>query len=355
MISENKIQTEYHRRQHRDRSAPPRCVQSEILQFLGRCRGKLNRFATHAGPGFTALLRCVNLDKVRQGSDLRVRIFLTLCINMKKSIVGLLCACNNVVALAQNDAPGCKDNPMFNRMPNTEIVECSSNFDELDIPLADEKKETREGTKTAIQYVYMLEEATAPSFFQIVRNFENAITRSGGKRIYYSKDAGVATFATKARGKDVWVVLSDFSGSKRGNFELVTLEIEGMKQDIRADEMLESINKNGLIALQINFETGKSDIKPDSFSIVDQIAAMLAAERTLKVSIEGHTDNTGTAQSNKTLSENRAKAVVAALVAKNIDRNRLSSKGWGQEKPLTDNSKEEGKARNRRVEIVKVR
>lgn len=260
-----------------------------------------------------------------------------------------------MMASAQDDAPGCKDNPMFNRMPKTQIVECSSNFDELEIPVADEKKETREGTKTAIQYGYMLEEATAPSFFQIVRNFENAITRNGGKRIYYSKDAGVATFATSARGKDVWVVLTDFSGSKRGNFELVTLEIEGMKQDISANEMLASINKNGSIALQINFETGKSVIKPDSTAIVDQIAAMLSSERAMKVSIEGHTDNAGTAESNKALSENRAKAVVAALVTKNIDRSRLSTKGWGQEKPLADNSKEEGKAKNRRVEIVKIK
>ena len=274
---------------------------------------------------------------------------------MKKTIFALVCACNTVMALAQDDAPGCKDNPLFNRMPKTQITECSSSFDELEIPVADEKKETREGTKTSTQYAYMLEEATAPSFFQIVRNFENAITKNGGKRIYYSKDGGVATFATNAKGKDVWVVLNDFGGGKRGNFELVTLEIEGMKQDISANEMLEAINKNGSVALQINFETGKSVIKPDSAAIVDQIAAMLASERTMKVSVEGHTDNAGTSDANKTLSDNRAKAVVAALVARNIDRSRLSSKGWGQEKPLADNSREEGKAKNRRVEIVKVR
>ncbi|WP_394992005.1 OmpA family protein [Emticicia sp.] len=273
---------------------------------------------------------------------------------MRKLILPFLFVYTSISVSAQEDATGCKDNPRFNRMPNTVIGECSSNFDEMEISMSADIKETKEGTKTTIQYNYVLEEATAPSFFQIVKNFENAILKSGGKRIYYSREAGVATFLTKSTSKDVWVVLSDFGGTKKGNFELIILEIEGMKQDINANEMLEAINKNGSIALQINFETGKSAIKPESQTIIDQIAAMLTSEPSLKVSIEGHTDNTGIPASNKTLSENRAKSVVLALVAKGIDKTRLSSKGFGQEKPVADNGTEEGKAKNRRVEIVKM-
>lgn len=252
------------------------------------------------------------------------------------------------------DVEGCKDNPMFSRMPNTVIGECSSNYDEMEIPMGDDKKETKEGTRTAISYVYELEEATAPSFFQIVKNFENAILKTAGKKVYYSKDAGVASFLTKSGSKDVWVVLNDFGGSKKGNFELVTLVVEGMNQDISAGEMLKAINKNGLVVLQINFETGKSVIKTESEIIVDQIAAMLASDLALNVSIEGHTDNVGTATNNKILSEGRAKSVMMSLIAKGIDKSRLSSRGWGQEKPVADNATDEGKARNRRVEIVKL-
>jgi OOP family OmpA-OmpF porin len=258
------------------------------------------------------------------------------------------------IALSQEDAPGCKDSPMFTRMPNTLISQCSSNYDELSIPMGADKTETKEGTKTSIQYDYEKEEATAPSFFQIVKNFENAIVKTGGKRVYYSKDAGVATFFAKSGGKDVWVVLNDYSGAKAGNFELNILEIEAMKQDISASDMLEAINKNGSVSLQINFETGKSAIKPESQVIVDQIAEMLKTNPGLKVSIEGHTDNVGSAAANKTLSESRAKSVVASLVLKGIDKTRLSSKGWGQEKPVADNGTDEGKAKNRRVEIVKI-
>ncbi|MEO8167580.1 MAG: OmpA family protein [bacterium] len=254
---------------------------------------------------------------------------------------------------AQEDAPGCKDNPMFNRMPNYVIGDCSSNYDEVDIAMGIEKSEKKEGTKTFTQYNYALEEATAPSFLQIVRNFENAIAKTGGKRIYFSKEAGVATLFTKSGGKDVWVILNDGAGAKTGNFELTTLEIEGMKQDITANDMLNELNKSGFIALYINFETGKSIIKPESQKIVDQIAEMLKGNSSLKVGIEGHTDNVGTPASNKTLSESRAKSIMNAVTDKGIDKSRLSAKGWGAEKPIGDNKTEEGRAKNRRVEIVK--
>lgn len=275
-------------------------------------------------------------------------------LQMKKVFINLFFALISISVSAQEDAPGCKDNPMFNRMPNMLIGECSSNYDQMEIPINNDSKETKEGTKTFIQYNYELEEATAPSFFQIVKNYENALIKMGGKRIYYSSDAGVATLFTKKAGKDIWVVLNDFGGSKKGNYQLTILEIESMKQEISASDMLEAINKSGSIALEINFETGKSTIKPESQAIVDQIAAMLLSDASLKVSIEGHTDNAGTALANKTLSENRAKAVVQVLVAKGIDKTRLSSRGWGQEKPVADNTTEEGKAKNRRVVIVKM-
>jgi outer membrane protein OmpA-like peptidoglycan-associated protein len=275
---------------------------------------------------------------------------------MRKSIYTLimLLLVSLSVYAQEEDKTGCKDSPMFNRMPNTSIVECSSNYDEMEIRLSAETTEKKEGTKTTLQYVYNLEEATAPSFFQIVKNFENAITKTGGKRIYYSSEGGVATFMTRSGGKDVWVVLNDFGGGKRGNFELNILEMEGMKQDIAAGEMLQALNTTGSIALYINFETGKSIIKPDSQGTIDQIGQLLKDNPGLKVSIEGHTDNVGPAAANQVLSENRAKSVMNAIVAKGIDKARLSSKGWGQTKPVAENNGESGKAKNRRVEIVKL-
>lgn len=274
---------------------------------------------------------------------------------MKKLLsLFILTICCTFTTLAQEDVPGCKDSPMFNRLPNMVITECKSNFDELEFPTGPDKVEKKEGTKTFIQYGYSLEEATAPSFFQIVKNFENAITKFGGKRIYYDKDLGAATFLGKSEGKEIWVMLRDGSGAKTGNFELYIMEIEAMKQEIESSVMFKEINEKGSIALYINFETGKSTIKPESMPIVDQMVKMLKDAPTLNVSIEGHTDNTGTAAANLTLSGQRADALVKALTDKGINKTRLKSKGWGQTKPVADNSTDNGRAKNRRVEIVKL-
>jgi hypothetical protein len=112
-----------------------------------------------------------------------------------------------------------------------------------------------------------------------------------------------------------------------------------MAQEITANEMLDTLCKHGFIALCINFDTDKAVIKPESFSIIEQMVAMLKANPRLAVSIERHTDTTGTAARNKTLSRGRADAVVAALVGKGIEPKRPSAVGWGPGKPLAYNRK----------------
>lgn len=120
-----------------------------------------------------------------------------------------------------------------------------------------------------------------------------------------------------------------------------------------SESMMDEMESKGFVTLHINFETGKADIRPESQGIIDQVVELLSENDTLSISIEGHTDNTGNAASNKTLSENRARAVMNALVARGIIKSRLSTKGWGQEKPIADNKTDEGRAKNRRVEIVR--
>jgi outer membrane protein OmpA-like peptidoglycan-associated protein len=81
---------------------------------------------------------------------------------------------------------------------------------------------------------------------------------------------------------------------------------------------------------------------------------MMKSNPDLKIGVEGHTDNVGNPASNKTLSVDRAKSVVAAIVSKGISSTRLSPSGYGQDKPVADNSTEEGRAKNRRVELIKI-
>jgi outer membrane protein OmpA-like peptidoglycan-associated protein len=126
-----------------------------------------------------------------------------------------------------------------------------------------------------------------------------------------------------------------------------------MKQDIVANELLDKINKDGFISLYINFDTGKGTIKPDSFPQLDQVVTALKLKPELNVEAGGHTDNVGSPASNLVLSETRAKSVMKYLTDKGIAGSRLTAKGYGQTRQVADNGSEEGRAKNRRVELVK--
>lgn len=104
----------------------------------------------------------------------------------------------------------------------------------------------------------------------------------------------------------------------------------------------------------IKFDVNKATIKPESLGTINYVAKMMTDHPELKFSVEGHTDSDGDNALNQTLSEARAKAVVEALVKSGISADRLSSKGFGETKPMAGNETTEGKAQNRRVEFVKI-
>ena len=101
----------------------------------------------------------------------------------------------------------------------------------------------------------------------------------------------------------------------------------------------------------INFETAKAEIKPESEIILDDVAQWLKKNPSIIVEIRGHTDATGTAEANKSLSELRALEVMKYLILNGISAKRLSAVGYGSSKPISDNTTEKGKAKNRRIEF----
>ncbi|MCB0749441.1 MAG: OmpA family protein [Ignavibacteriae bacterium] len=114
------------------------------------------------------------------------------------------------------------------------------------------------------------------------------------------------------------------------------------------------ISEGKFVTNGIHFEVNKSEIKPESMGVINNIVKMMEEHSDLNFSIEGHTDSDGDESSNQRLSEKRATAVKSVLVEQGIDETRFSTKGFGESIPLDSNSTSEGKANNRRVEFVKI-
>jgi OOP family OmpA-OmpF porin len=107
------------------------------------------------------------------------------------------------------------------------------------------------------------------------------------------------------------------------------------------------------ITQQIHFEFNKDKIRPESFPVLDAVVEALQKLPAIKIEVQGHTDNKGTAAYNKNLSDRRAKSVMKYLLEHGVEIGRLASHGYGFERPLVDNSTEQNRALNRRVQFVR--
>ena len=253
-----------------------------------------------------------------------------------------------------------KDTPYFSGMPNFIIYDAEDNeFDSYNF-FNGKNCTTVEGKK--FKRIYTLkEDAQKSSIIQISRNYANAVRNIGGTVIFEGAPQnaecadrnGLQMIIGKVvkDGNEMWVEVSP--GVDGNDYYLTIVFKELMKQDVTACDMFEALNRDGHLALYVNFDTGKSIIRDESKPIIEQVVQMMKSNPDLKLSIEGHTDNVGNPASNKTLSEERAKSVATAVVSQGIAVERLSSSGHGQDKPISENNTEEGRAKNRRVEIVK--
>ncbi len=162
------------------------------------------------------------------------------------------------------------------------------------------------------------------------------------------------SYLIRTADKEYWIHVGTATGRPTGY--VVVLEKAAMAQSLGfldAGAMKSALDADGHVPLHINFDTDKATLRPDSRAIVDEIRKLLDVNAGLKLSIEGHTDNTGSADHNRQLSAARARSVLGALVGLGIDPSRLSSEGFGPDKPVADNADEAGRAKNRRVELVK--
>ena len=289
------------------------------------------------------------------------------------------------------DAEGSKDHPLISRYPGSYIEDYfQKEFDEFTLPLgklADEKftkSQRLEGKVTRIVYV-------APegrSVLEVFRNYQGALKKAGIETLfacgpqecsgsggttgrvygtgnyddYWGPDHQIRYLSAKlARPEgdvDVSLLVDDQGGNGRGKVELYVIEMKPMEAGlitVDAASLANDINRTGHASVYgIYFDTGKADVKPESDATLKEIAKLLHGTPGLKLYVVGHTDNQGTLDLNMDLSRRRAQAVLTALTAKyGVPTGSLRAYGSGPYAPVASNDSEDGRAKNRRVELVK--
>ena len=273
---------------------------------------------------------------------------------MKARLAILAVLLGSGAALAVNpDRSGCSDHALFPiRMPNYRIGSCDvKEFDAYTFRVANRKKETVEGKFTFITYV-VDDRKDDQSGLAVVRNYENALKKIGGT-VLASDPQRWMTGSVVVDGKEAWVE------AEKGNSAiwLRIVEKQAMQQHVVADAASfgNDLKAKGHVAVEgIFFDTGKSVVKPESTPALKEVAKLLGADPSLKLWVVGHTDAVGAIEANMKLSQARAEAVVAALTTSHgIAAARLRGHGVGPLAPVASNDSDDGRAKNRRVELVK--
>lgn len=228
-------------------------------------------------------------------------------------------------------------------------------------------------------YMSMIEPEGDKAFsrLELQRNIEAVINRAGGIKVSQSpvtRDAlnalgdqvisdttggtgdiynnEVASYVIRRADKTIWVHF-DAGSASAGLTVAETAPLVVTAGLLPAEQLRRELDADGRVAIQVNFATDKADILPESRGQIDAVLGLLRSQPSLRLGVEGHTDTTGAAAHNRALSEARARSIVATLTGAGIAANRLEPRGFGPDRPVAGNDTEAGRARNRRVELVK--
>jgi OOP family OmpA-OmpF porin len=263
----------------------------------------------------------------------------------------VLLAGSSGFAQDETDVKGSLDHSLFTRMPGYYISDYEiKEFDKFTSSYLSGQDENWEGRVTRLAY-HIKTGAKQASMLQIARNYENAVQKIGGKILV--SEGRVVEGKIEKNGGVTYVHVEAFNDGR--NYDVIVVEKGAMKQDVVADAaaLSSSIAATGKAAVYgIYFDTSKAVVKPESTPALEEITKLLKQNGGLTLYVVGHTDNAGALDYNLKLSSDRADAVVKALIARGIVASRLKGAGVGPYCPVASNRTEEGKAKNRRVELV---
>lgn len=275
----------------------------------------------------------------------------------------LLLLASPVLAGGMTDYKGYTDPALFTRMPGAFLSGAGAYketaFDVYEFPVKSGpkvEKDRVEGRKTAYTYSFDRAAGPVPSGLQVKRNYQAAAKQIGGEILHDSDAAYMnTTLRVSKDGRETWVEVY----TRAATYYVTIVERQEMKQDVvaNADALKGGLARTGHVEVPgIFFDFGKSEVKPESEPALREVAKLLQANPGLKVWVVGHTDSVGSAEGNVALASGRAAAVVAWLTGKlSVDGRRLVPHGVGPYAPVASNATDEGRAKNRRVELVEIR
>jgi OOP family OmpA-OmpF porin len=252
------------------------------------------------------------------------------------------------------DEEGCKESALLSRMPGCGIFECvKKDFDAFDVVInkAGEMKNL-EGSGETLKLVC----PASQSALQLHRNVEAALKKSGYTIVFSGRHEAHERPAVTAQKGAQWISVQMGDFNEFPIYEQTAVLVKAMEQQMSASAqaMSDAIARSGRLDVYgITFATGQAAITPASDAVLNDVLAVLAANPDWRLRIEGHTDNVGDKAANMKLSTARAAAVAAWLTGKGVDAGRLTTAGLGDTQPVGENTTEEGRARNRRVVLIK--
>jgi outer membrane protein OmpA-like peptidoglycan-associated protein len=205
-------------------------------------------------------------------------------------------------------------------------------------------------------YRYLLENGkqdNSVSALETLENFKQAALEKDGE-ILNETDSELIFTILLSDGRKLWAKV--YCNGWSGYYQLFIVEEKGFKKKLTfgAEEIKKQLDEKGHVAIYgILFDIDKASLKPESEKDLQEIVKLMRNYPGLKIEIQGHTDNQGSADYNKDLSQRRAQTVKTYLIANGIDDSRLVAKGYGFSQPVASNDTKVGRAKNRRVELVK--
>jgi len=272
-------------------------------------------------------------------------------------IAGLLMLAGFALAM-ESDVPESKDPPLFTRMPNFYISDYKYyDFDAHTFVNSKGEDVNVEGQRYYVQY--RIQEGTKPpSQLQIIRNYTNAIKKLGGT-VEKENVEGYAYMKLQKDNAEIWVHIETSVLTDINPYQLNIIQKGEMIQDVVANPEVSEVfakeidEKGKVVIYGIHFDTDKSEVKPESEAALKEVSKLLSQNSSLKLYIVGHTDNVGELDYNMKLSQARAESVIKELTSKyGVALDRVKPYGVGPLSPVASNKTEEGRAKNRRVELI---